>query len=203
MVYRQFLGFLLLAAAYALLIPGVSEPVLHVTTTLDKAELANLGKEALLGSAEIPNFIKSIANDLFNNVTVEGRVIIQDSAKSILGASETLWSEGNRLVAALILFFSVIVPALKALLLLLSYGFQRFSAGKVAAKISGALSKWSMADVFVMALIVSFLAIKASAGSSALVETSITFESGFYYFLGYCLLSIAASQLMMRSSRFD
>ena len=196
MLNRPFFGFLLLAAAYGVLIPGLTEPVLHIVTTLDKAELANLGKEALLGSPEIPSFIKSMANELFNNVTVSGTVVIQDTAKSILGASETLWNEGNRTVAALILFFSVMVPAIKAGLLILNYGFQRFSWGKTAGKISAALSKWSMADVFVMALIISFLAIKASAGTSLLVETTITFESGFYYFLGYCLLSIAGSQLL-------
>lgn len=196
MLNRTFLGFILLAAAYVVLIPGITEPVLHIVTTLDKAELANLGKEALLGSPEIPSFIKSMANELFNSVTVSGSVVIQDTAKSILGTSEALWNEGNRTVAAMILFFSVMVPAIKAGLLILHYGFSRFSWAKNAGKISGALSKWSMADVFVMALIISFLAIKASAGTSALVETSITFESGFYYFLGYCLLSIAGSQLL-------
>jgi len=199
MFNRQFFGFLLLAAAFGLLIPGITEPVLHVTTTLDKAQLANIGKEALLGSPEIPSFIKSMANELFNNITVEGTVVIQDTAKSILDTSATLWNEGNRTVAALILFFSVMVPALKAGLLILSYGFKTTPFGQLAGKVSGGLSKWSMADVFVMAMIISFLAIKASAGSSALVETTIFFEDGFYYFLGYCLLSIAGSQLMMKT----
>ena len=199
MVYRQYLGFFLLAVAYGLLIPGVTEPVLHVTTTLDKAELASLGKDALLSSADIPSFIKSMAVELFNNVTVAGTVVIQDVEKSLLGTSESLWNGGNRTVAAMIIFFSVIVPTLKAGLLVLHYGFKRFSWGQMAGRISGGLSKWSMADVFVMALVIAFLAIKASAGSSTLVETTITFESGFYYFLGYCLLSIAASQLLSRS----
>jgi len=196
MLNRNFLGFLLLAAAYGVLIPGITEPVLHIVTTLDKAQLANLGQEALLGSPDIPGFIKSMANELFNNVTVSGTVVIQDTAKSILGASETLWHDGNRTVAVMILFFSVMVPAIKAGLLILNYGFQRYPWGKTAGKISAGLSKWSMADVFVMALIISFLAIKASAGTSTLVETNITFEDGFYYFLAYCLLSIAGGQLL-------
>jgi len=196
MIYRHYLGLVLLALAYGLLIPGISEPVLHVVTTLDKAELANLGQEALLASPDIPSFIKSMANELFNNVTVEGTVVIQDTAKSILGTSEILWNQGNRTVAALILFFSVVVPVIKAGLLIVHLGFQRYFWGQMAGKISAGLSKWSMADVFVMALIISFLAIKASAGSSPLVETSIAFEVGFYYFLGYCLFSIAGSQLL-------
>jgi hypothetical protein len=32
------------------------------------------------------------------------------------------------------------------------------------------------------------------------VETTITFEAGFYYFLGYCLLSILASQLLVNGT---
>lgn len=200
MVSRQILGFLVLVVAYLLLIPGLTEPVLHVTTTLDKAELANLGKDALLGSPEIPSFIKSMANELFNNVTVSGTVVIQDTAKSILGTAEILWTDGNQIVAALIVFFSVIVPALKLTLVSLAYGFKSFSWGQKAGQVSGMISKWSMADVFVMALIVSFMAIKASSGTSALVETTINFEVGFYYFLGYCLLSILASQLMLKTA---
>ena len=198
MVNRSFIGFLLLAMAYGLLIPGLTEPVLHVVTTLDKTQLALLGQEALLASPEIPTFIKGIANELFNNITVEGTVVIQDTAKSILSTSQTLWQEGNRTVAALILFFSVGVPALKVSLLLLSYGLRRFKTTQIAKQFSGALSKWSMADVFVMALIVSFLAIKASAGGSSLVATTINFDIGFYYFLAYCLLSIAGSQLLSK-----
>lgn len=198
MVYRQYLGFFVLMVAYGLLVPGITEPVLHITTTLDKAQVASFGKEALLSNAQIPEFIKSMATELFNSVTVTGTVVIQDTAKSILGTSESLWRGGNQAVAAMILFFSVIVPALKAGLLILHYGFQRFRWGQMAGKISGGLSKWSMADVFVMALVIAFLAIKSSAGSSNLVETTVRFEAGFYYFLGYCLLSIAGSQLLAK-----
>jgi uncharacterized paraquat-inducible protein A len=200
MLFRQILGLALLIGAYFLLIPGLTEPVLHIITTLDKAELTVLGKEAILTSGSIPNFLMPMTLEVFNQIQVSGTVVIQDTAKSILGTSQTLWQEGNRLVAGLILFFSVIVPALKVILVALSYGFQNFSWGKTAGKVSGLISKWSMADVFVMALIVSFLAIKASSGSSTLVETTITFEAGFYYFLGYCLLSILASQLLVNGT---
>ena len=122
----------------------------------------------------------------------------QDTSKSILGTAQTLWHDGNPLVAFLIVFFSIFVPALKLALLASSYLFKRF--GKQLALSSGFLSKWSMADVFVMALIIAFLAIKASSGNSALLQTSIELETGFYYFLGYCLLSIASSQLLVKNT---
>ncbi|WP_321326420.1 paraquat-inducible protein A [Thiomicrorhabdus sp.] len=196
---RLILGFIFLISAYGLLIPGVTEPVLHMTTMLDKGELTVLGKEAILQSGSIPNFLMPMTMEVLNQIHASGTVVIQDTAKSILGTAETLWQDGNQLVAFLIVFFSVFVPALKLALLAVSFLFKRFA--KQLALSSGFLSKWSMADVFVMALIIAFLAIKASSGDSALLQTEIKLESGFYYFLGYCLLSIASSQLLAKMHR--
>lgn len=196
MLYRQILGFILLISAYVLLIPGLTEPVLHMTTSLDKAELTVLGKEAILQSGTIPNFLLPMTMEVLNQIHATGTVVIQDTSKSILGTAQTLWQDGNQLVAFLIVFFSIFVPALKLALLASSYLFKRFA--KHLALSSGFLSKWSMADVFVMALIIAFLAIKASSGNSALLQTNIELETGFYYFLGYCLLSIASSQLLIK-----
>ncbi|MDX1353365.1 MAG: paraquat-inducible protein A [Thiomicrorhabdus sp.] len=193
---RLILGFIFLISAYGLLIPGITEPVLHMTTMLDKAELTVLGKEAILQSGSIPDFLMPITMEVLNQIHASGTVVIQDTAKSILGTAETLWQDGNQLVAFLIVFFSVVVPAVKLALLALSYAFKRFA--KPLALSSGLLSKWSMADVFVMALIIAFLAIKASSGNSILLQTQIELEAGFYYFLGYCLLSVLSSQLLVR-----
>lgn len=197
---KLFLAFLSLCLAYALLLPGITQPVLHMTTTLDKAELTELGKEAILNSDRIPPFLKPTTASLLAEIEVTGKVVIQDTAKSILGNAETLWQEGNRLVASLILLFSVVIPAFKLLLLASATLLKRTAWSKSGIKISGFLTKWSMADVFVMALIVSFLAIKASSGTSALIETQVTFEAGFYYFLGYCIFSIISSQLWTKPS---
>ena len=192
---KQYLGLFLLLIAYVLLVPGLIEPVLHVTTTLDKAELVVLGKEALLESGSIPNFLMPVAMEVLNQVQVSGTVLVSDTAKSIWQTSQDLWNDNNQLVAFLIIFFSVFVPLLKLALLAASCMNKRFSE-KLAIS-SAFLSKWSMADVFVIALVISFLAIKASSGNSSLVTTTISLESGFYYFLGYCLVSILASQLLL------
>ncbi len=201
MPYPQIFGFLFLILAYALLIPGITEPVLHVVTTLDKAELSVMGKEAILQSGTIPNFLMPMAMEVLNQVQVSGELVVHDSAKSILGTSRDLWNDGNLLVAFLIIFFSVFVPTLKLLLLAISLFLKESKLGLFLAKSSAAMSKWSMADVFVMALIISFLAIKASSGTSNMVTTEITLQVGFYYFLGYCILSIFAGQLMFAGKR--
>jgi len=193
----QVLGFIVLIFAYLLLIPGLTEPVLHMTTTLDKAELTVLGKEAILQSGSIPNFLMPMTMEVLNQINVTGTVVIQDTAKSILETAEGLWSDGNQLVAFLIVFFSLVIPVIKISLLAASYLFKQSKISRLMRAASGGMSKWSMADVFVMALIISFLAIKASSGTSALIQTDMVLESGFYYFLGYCLLSILASQLLL------
>ncbi len=197
-ILKTGFGYTFLIAAYILLIPGLTEPVLHVVSTLDKAELAVLGKETLLQSEAIPSFLMPMAMEVMNHVQVTGTVVVHDSANSILGTSEELWNDGNLLVAFLILFFSVFVPALKLFFLAVSTSLKESKTGLFLAKASSAMSKWSMADVFVMALIISFLAIQASADHSLLLSTTITLETGFYYFLGYCLLSILASQLIAK-----
>ena len=197
------LGFIVLIYAYALLIPGITEPVLHITTTLDKAELTVLGKEAILTSGSIPNFLMPVTMEILNQINVTGTVVIQDTAKSILGTAESLWQDENFLVAFLIVFFGLFVPLLKITLLAISYLMKNSKIAVTLENTSGMLAKWSMADVFVMALIISFLAIKTSAGTSTLLQTEIMLESGFYYFLGYCLLSILSSQLLTRNNQFQ
>ena len=63
-------------------------------------------------------------------------------------------------------------------------------------KFEKAIGKWSMADVFVIAIMVAYLAAVASKDMDELFSLEAEFSSGFYYFLGYCLLSILASQLL-------
>ncbi len=63
-------------------------------------------------------------------------------------------------------------------------------------QLNAVLSKWSMADVFVMGLLVAYMAGSASGQMGELLYTDARLEPGFYFFLGYCLFSIAVSGLM-------
>ena len=55
------------------------------------------------------------------------------------------------------------------------------------------ISKWSMADVFLVGVYVAFLSAKATDNLDAEIH------QGFYYFAAYCLVSIASLHFM----RFD
>jgi hypothetical protein len=52
-----------------------------------------------------------------------------------------------------------------------------------------------MADVFVMALIVAYLAGSASGQMGDLLTMDARLEEGFWFFLAYCLFSVASSAM--------
>ena len=115
---------------------------------------------------------------------------IYSDTRSILQTIENLHESGDDFVAGLILLFSVIVPVLKALLLGTIPLLRSIGARSKLFHLVRSISKWAMVDVFVVAIYVSFLASKSADNFDATVEV------GFYYFVGYCLLSLMALQLL-------
>ena len=113
MTLKTKLGGLLLIVAYLLLIPGVSLPVLQVTTTLDKAVLTEMGKTSFMESQELPPFMAQMVQGILDSIEVSGTEVIQDSHKSILDTANVFWQDGNALVAGLIILFSIVIPVLK------------------------------------------------------------------------------------------
>lgn len=115
--------------------------------------------------------------------------------QSIVESVRNLHNSGNTFVAALVLCFSIAVPAIKALLLLAYFAArQGATRGRVHALVN-TVSKWAMADVFVVAIFIAFLAANATDNLHADVER------GFYFFAAYCLLSNLAFQLLERPAR--
>jgi uncharacterized paraquat-inducible protein A len=110
--------------------------------------------------------------------------------RSIIRIIRSLHESGNDFVAGLILLFSVIVPFVKGVLLALvmvlenprwRYGIYRFVRD---------VSKWAMADVFVVGVYVAFLSAKATDNLDAELHV------GFYLFASYCLVALVALQFM-------
>ncbi len=119
-----------------------------------------------------------------------GKMAIYHQTRSILGTIGNLYDTGNRLVAFLILLFSVIVPMAKGLSLLYVLAIPKAPFRLPIFRFVALIGKWSMADVFVMGILLAFLAAGAAEGLTAQLH------DGFWYFLGYCLLSVASAQLM-------
>ncbi len=119
-----------------------------------------------------------------------GKMAIYHQTRSILGTIGNLYDTGNRLVAFLILLFSVVVPMAKGLSLLYVLAIPKAPFRLPIFRFVALIGKWSMADVFVMGILLAFLAAGAAEGLTAQLH------DGFWYFLGYCLLSVASAQLM-------
>ena len=110
--------------------------------------------------------------------------------QSILQSVRNLHNSGNSFVAGLILLFSITVPAIKALLLVATFMARTFATRRRLLSLVNAVSKWAMADVFVVGVFISFLAARATDNLNAVAER------GFYFFAAYCLLSNLAFQLL-------
>ncbi len=164
---RNVIALILILASFGCLAPGLSLPALTL--------------------------------DISPNLPFLGKLQVYHQTRSILGTLRNLHDMGNNVVAGLILLFSVVVPCAKGLGLLAVLASTPRS-GRTAplwrkrlyAFIS-LIGKWSMADVFVMGILLAFLAAGAAEGVTAGLET------GFWFFLGYCLLSVASAQIMRLS----
>ena len=110
--------------------------------------------------------------------------------RSIIQTVRNLHESGDDFVAGLILLFSVIVPFVKGALLLAALPLRNLVLRYRVFSFVKAISKWSMADVFVVGVYVAYLSAKATDALDAEIHR------GFYYFTAYCLISLLALQFM-------
>ena len=200
----RILGVILVLAAVALLYPGVTQPVLTLQGELEKNALADFGIDVLAGedeSGQTRGMLEMLSRMLGLD-ELEGRVLAYRNTRSIWEVSRELADTGNTLVAVMIVTFSMVIPTLKLLLQLTAF-LLAGRPGRVLLQVNAALSKWSMADVFVMAMLIAFLAGRASDHMGDLLIMDASLEIGFWYFTGYCLFAIAAGALLARMAARD
>ncbi len=114
---------------------------------------------------------------------------------SILTGARQLWDNGNTFLCVVVLSFSVVFPALKMLVALtLWYGAD--SRGSDLAGLLGWLEtfgRWSMLDVFVVAL--TIVAIQIS------IVSDVTTHAGLYVFTAAVVLSMAGVRRLVVLAR--
>jgi paraquat-inducible protein A len=111
---------------------------------------------------------------------------------SLLSGLQTLAQQAEWGLFALILLFSVVFPLLKNLLLLLIWNFDlaQGEAHRRHLRWLAAYSKWSMLDVFVVALLV------VSVKLGSLAEARV--EQGIYAFAASIILTMLVSAWISR-----
>jgi uncharacterized paraquat-inducible protein A len=130
-----------------------------------------------------------------------GDVEVYEQTRSILGTVRRLYEVGSALPATLILLFSVIVPLAKAALVAAAAFMTDAARRQRTLRFVEAIAKWSMADVFVVAIFVAYLAAHATqapSGAPPLLAFTAHFGAGFYWFTAYCLFSLATQQYTAR-----
>lgn len=201
----------------ALLIPGVTQPMLTLTGTIDKAKMTETGIDIIVDSmveksmkrdtGKSEEDEKGKAKRMIGMITgmlglnnIKGEIEAYSMTRSIWGTVKELFRTGNGVVGFLVMLFSIVIPVTKILLMLLGAYFNGSKNSRKAFLISSVISKWSMADVFVVAIIVAFMAANAS-NMGGLLNLGARFESGFYFFLGYCTFSILSIQVITRKNK--
>ncbi len=198
---RRLLSLALIVIALGLLYPGVTQPVLTLTGTIEKSSLAKLGIEMIAGEeadSQTRQMLTAISSFLgFDQI--EGQMEAYRNSRSIWGTVDQLARTGNLPVALLIVFFSLVIPVFKLLLQVVAIAAPWEELRRPLLWLNAALSKWSMADVFVMGLLVAYMAGAASGQMGDMLAMHAALEPGFYYFLAYCLFSVAAGIAMTRA----
>ena len=149
---------------------------------------------ALAGGLLMPILMMSIHKE----VQYLGDVVLQMESKGVLGSIAKLFGSHDYIVGGALLLFSIVLPLLKTLSMLFVALFVRNRAAHTIVHFFKILGKWSMADVFVVALFLVYLS--ANKGEMSRAEVMV----GFYFFLGYVILSMIASlsaDRMLRENR--
>ncbi|PKH90072.1 MULTISPECIES: paraquat-inducible protein A [unclassified Pseudoalteromonas] len=194
---RNWLSVISVVVALCLLFPGITKPVLTIEGNIDKSKLAQAGIEMLAeeGDGRTRSMLIMFSNMLGLD-KLEGEISAYNKTQSILGTVKELASNNNLFVAALVGLFSIVIPSLKLLLQLLYCSLPLNGFKQKLGLVICALSKWSMVDVFVIALIVTYLAGNAHGKSGELLVMNAQFGEGFWYFSAYCIFAIIASNLI-------
>ncbi|MGB1263527.1 MAG: paraquat-inducible protein A [Cognaticolwellia sp.] len=181
---KKHLGFLVNLIAIALFIPGILLPMF----SLNMAMTANISGATLTNTLVSKNL-------------------------SLLQTIQELLQDDRILVAALIFAFSVCIPVIKFALLSFAYLKKHTKLEQAIYGFISQIGKWSMADVFVVAI---FLAVLSTNHAETVnqqqlglfgfkldffisSETLSALGPGFYYFTAYCLLSLLGTTISQSS----
>ena len=228
MTSTRWLVFVLLVVSLVLLIPGLFAPVLTIRGVLTRDGIAQVAPMMLekglnddtltalkaMMNPTVVGLLEATGGDL-RQIIIEkvtpslsaslqqnvGEVEVFQQTRSIVSSVRRLYEVGSPVPATLILLFSVVVPFVKMALV----GWAMFASPETRRRTLAfveTIAKWSMADVFVVALFITYLAAMASQSTSVAGPPVVAFKAefgpGFYWFAAYCVFSLATQQLTAR-----
>lgn len=194
---KQYLSVVLFIMSIVCLIPGVAQPFMTIKADISKQKLFDAAARELLPPApQQSDFMQAMLHSVFREVNFNGSVNAFEATRSLLQTMNELVSHEHVVVGLLIGLFGVIIPVVKITLTLIALFAAPGRAKSNFLRISSLLSKWSMSDVLLMAILVAFFTVNANVQTLNTIRMTAELASGFYFFTGYCLLAIVAGQLM-------
>lgn len=169
----------LLLASLPLLCVGLFAPMLEISAFELNLEIPIEIDTKIFGSLQITK-------------TFPGEMFFYYQSKSVIELITLLSQSGNKVVALSIVAFSVIIPVTKLVACFVLLLSSKLSNRSVLRFLAFGISKWSMADVFVIA---TFLAYLSFNSMSTGIQTQSRSLPGLYFFIGYCLVSLLATSL--------
>ena len=229
---RRLVILALLAVSIGLLMPGLFQPVITIRGVLKPEGVSFIAPKMLekgLGDDTIaalkglmnPAMVtlleatggdlkKMMIDKLSPQIVASLQKNVEDievyaQTRSIVSTVQHLYDVKSPMPATLILLFSVIVPFAKIAMILWALFLREADRRRRTLEFVELIGKWSMADVFVVALFIAYLAAQASQTPPGdpnypppMVAFTADFGAGFYWFTAYCIFSLAAQQFTTR-----
>jgi hypothetical protein len=203
------------ALAFLLLMPGKSTLSRGAVVVLMLFSIAMLAGGVLSPMLEVEVRVTKLDATLLGTPIEFREQSLYYRSKTVFEVFQTLIQMGRpemMLVGVLVILFSVVFPALKMLALAASiFRPALLRTNRFVKLLAFDLSKWSMADVMVLAIFMSFVAFNGVIGSAldgmhtmpnvqqvSFPSNASRILPGYYLFIGFCLSSIFLSQKLKR-----
>jgi paraquat-inducible protein A len=124
------------------------------------------------------------------DLPVIGETVLQFQSKGIVSTILGLKNAGSVWLALLLAFFSVFIPMAKTSLAAVTIFARSHKLTLKGLSWSKSIGKWSMADVFVVAVLVVFF----SNGQDGLTQAEV--QIGLCFFAGYVVLSLISTSII-------
>lgn len=228
---RYWIAIALIIATACLLYPGLTLNALTIRGVLDAEGLGtkvdqlsastipperlaqirpflNQERFSALNDEELSKILSRVAGGIargqIQGASIDGATVYVQT-QTIVVTIRYLFQNGGYLAATLLLIFSIGVPIGKLVLFFLALHARPRLRYRIFSLING-IGKWSMADVFVVAIYTAYLGAKSSVGVGQVVHFETQYGPGFYWFAAYCVVSLAAQQAalaLLRSADLD
>jgi paraquat-inducible protein A len=123
--------------------------------------------------------------------------VLQHEVRGIAAIIWELLTGGHWIIGGFLLLFSILTPLTKSSLTFFVTASHSKALNFKIGEFLHTIGKWSMADVFVAAVLLALYALKFQEATKSIPCL------GLYYFIGYCLLSMTTTELLVHSGVVD